>query len=215
VYSEDELLPLSGLQHLVFCERQWALIHLEQQWEENRLTAEGRILHQRADSDTCELRDGVRTWRGVRIRSLQLGLAGRADVIEFHPQADGTMLPFPIEYKRGCAKSDVSDVVQLCAQAMCLEEMLGHSIAEGALFYGSNRRRVPVAFDPSLRATTASLARRMHELFSSGRTPAAVYEPKCDRCSLVEICLPHSAARGKSASQFVRRSLRLCRQDPG
>jgi CRISPR-associated exonuclease Cas4 len=213
VFSEDELLPLSGLQHLVFCERQWALIHLEQQWGENRLTAEGRILHERADSDTCELRDGVRIWRGVRIRSLQLGLAGRADVVEFHPQSDGTAGPFPVEYKRGRLKSDVSDLVQLCAQAMCLEEMLAQPVPAGALFYGRNRRRLAVTFDESLRATTVSIAQRMHDLFRSGHTPSAVYQPKCDRCSLLEICLPGSAARGKSASQFVRRCTRLCRQD--
>lgn len=213
VYSEDDLLPLSGLQHMVFCERQWALIHLEQQWDENRLTAEGRLLHERADSNTCELREGVRIWRGVRLRSLQLGLAGRADVVEFHPKPDGSLRPFPVEYKHGRAKSDVSDLVQLCAQAICLEEMMGYPIPEGALFYGKNRRRTSVPFDAGLRITTESLARRMHELFDSRQTPSALYEPKCDRCSLLGICLPSSAARHKSASQFVRRNVRLCRDN--
>jgi CRISPR-associated exonuclease Cas4 len=214
VYSEDDLLPLSGLQHLVFCERQWALIHIEQQWDENRLTAEGRLLHERTDSDTCELREGVRIWRGVRVRSLRLGLAGRADAVEFHPRPDKSLRPFPVEYKHGRAKADVSDLVQLCAQAICLEETMGQPVPEGALFYGKNRRRTPVVFDAELRATTESLARRMHELYDSGGTPEAVYEPKCDRCSLLEICLPGTAARGKSASQFVRGNLRLSREDP-
>jgi CRISPR-associated exonuclease Cas4 len=213
-YSEDDLLPLSGLQHMVFCERQWALIHLEQQWGENRLTAEGRLLHQRADSDTCELREGVRIWRGVRVRSLRLGLAGRADVVEFRRQPDGSMRPLPVEYKHGRAKADASDVVQLCAQAICLEEMMEQPVPEGALFYGKNRRRTPVLFDIELRTTTESLARHMHELYDSGQTPPAIHEPKCDRCSLLEICLPGTAARGKSASQFVRRNLRLSREEP-
>ena len=186
---------------------------MEQKWLENRLTVEGRILHERADSDICELRNGVRIWRGVRIRSLRLGLAGRADVVEFHPQSDGTVRPLPVEYKRGRLKSDVSDLVQLCAQAMCLEEMLALPVPEGALFYGRNRRRTIVEFDESLRATTVSISQRIHDLFTSGHTPSAAYQPKCDRCSLLEICLPGSAARGKSASQFVRRSTRLCRQD--
>ncbi len=199
---------------MVFCERQWALIHLEQQWDENRLTAEGRLLHKRADSDSCEFRDGVRIWRGVRVRSLRLGLAGRADVVEFHPQPGGALRPFPVEYKHGRAKTDVSDLVQLCAQAICLEEMMEQPVPEGALFYGKNRRRTPVAFDAELRATTESLARQMHKLFDSCQTPPAIYEPKCERCSLVEICLPSSAARGKSASQFVRRNMRLNREDP-
>jgi CRISPR-associated exonuclease Cas4 len=214
-YSEDDLLPLSGLQHMVFCERQWALIHIEQQWDENRLTAEGRLLHERADSNTCELREGVRIWRGVYIRSLQLGLAGRADVIEFHPQPDGVLRPFPVEYKHGRAKCDLSDVVQLCAQALCLEEMLGQPVPGGALFYGKVRRRTSVLFDTELRNTTESLARRMHELFDRSQTPPAVYAPKCERCSLLNICLPGSAARGRSASQFVKRSVRRCREDNG
>jgi CRISPR-associated exonuclease Cas4 len=196
MYSEDELLPISGLQHLVFCERQWALIHLEQQWEENRLTAEGRLMHDAAHQAGCESRPGVTVCRGLALRSLRLGLSGQADVVEFRSGQ-----PFPVEYKRGKPKSDISDCVQLCAQALCLEEMLGLAIPEGALFYGTTRRRLDVRFDDSLREQVERLALRMHELYDKKETPEANYEPKCHNCSLFDVCLPE---RRRDASRYLK-----------
>jgi len=136
MYSESDLLPLSGLQHLVYCERQWALIHIEQQWAENRLTAEGRQMHDRAHEQHEEWREGIRISRGLAVRSLRLGLSGKVDVVEFHPQVGGLSQPFPIEYKHGRPKPDRCDEVQLCAQALCLQEMLGVEVPRGAIFYG-------------------------------------------------------------------------------
>ena len=172
MYSDDDLLPLSGLQHLMFCERQWGLIHIEQIWEENRLTAEGRVLHERTHQPGSDNRPGIRTARGLRLHSLRLGLIGQADVVEFRraesgvalPETDGFWRPFPVEYKRGRPKKNACDEVQLCAQALCLEEMFTCQISEGSLFYGEPRRRRPVVFSVALRTRTESLAARMHEL---------------------------------------------------
>jgi CRISPR-associated exonuclease Cas4 len=202
MYSESDLLPLSALQHLAFCERQWGLIHLEQQWNENHLTAEGRLLHENADSETTEIRDGVRTCRGLRIRSLRYGIAGRADVVEF-----GAAGPRPVEYKRGKPKASDIDEVQLCAQALCLEEMLGVSIAEGSLFYGEPRRRTAVVFDQPLRARVESLIERLHELTRAGITPLPVFAPKCKSCSLLQVCEP-KVTGSKSAKQYMKHALR-------
>jgi CRISPR-associated exonuclease Cas4 len=200
MYSEDDLLPLSGLQHLMFCERQWALIHLEQQWEENRLTAEGRLLHETAHNSGVESRGEVRIVRGLSLRSLRLGLAGQADVVEFRGKK-----PFPVEYKRGKPKSDRSDEIQLCAQALCLEEMLAVSVPQGALFYGTTRRRIDVPCDGQLRKLVEELAERMHELYRQGKTPEASYAPRCEQCSLIEVCLPR---RKRDANRYLRDSLR-------
>ncbi|MDR3723461.1 MAG: CRISPR-associated protein Cas4 [Terracidiphilus sp.] len=206
MYGEDDLLPLSGLQHLMFCERQWALIHLEQQWEENRLTAEGRLLHEAAHTAGTESRGPVRIARGLALRSLRLGLAGQADVVEFHGHD-----PFPVEYKRGKPKSNRCDEIQLCAQALCLEEMLAVSIPAGALFYGTTRRRTDVAFDAALRTLVEDLAGRMHTLYRLGKTPEAVYAPRCEQCSLMELCLPR---RTRSASRYLRDRLRQAMEEP-
>lgn len=219
-FAEDDLLPLSGLQHLVFCERQWGLIHIEQQWEENRLTAEGRVLHERVHDAGSEGRPSAVIARGLHLQSLRLGLAGQADVVEFH-QADGGAegvvrlrnregwwRPFPVEYKRGKPKADSCDDVQLCAQAMCLEEMSGAVIRAGALFYGTNRRRTEVRMDDALRGRTEELARRMHQLYSAGTTPPAVYAKKCDRCSLYERCLPRTISKRSSVQRYLARVLR-------
>jgi CRISPR-associated exonuclease Cas4 len=215
MYSEDDLLPLSGLQHLIFCERQWALIHIEQIWEENRLTAEGRVLHERTHQAGSESRPGVRTARGLRLHSLRLGLVGHADVVEFRraesgvalPDSDGFWHPFPVEYKRGRPKKDACDEVQLCAQALCLEEMFICQISEGSLFYGEPRRRHPVVFSPALRAKTESLAARMQELYRAGMTPLAGYEPKCDGCSLTARCMPRLLAKPPSVARYLARAL--------
>lgn len=207
MYSEDDLLPLSGLQHLTFCERQWALIHLEQQWVENRLTAEGRMMHERAHEQKEEWREGMRVSRGLAMRSVRLGLIGMADVVEFRPQLQGPPCPYPIEYKRGRPKPDRCDEVQLCAQALCLEEMVGVDVPAGAIFYGQPRRRTEVSFDGSLRAETEALAERMHALYAARATPLAQYAPKCDHCSLLEICLPATAGEGRLVAQYLKNAL--------
>lgn len=204
MYAEDDLLPLSGLQHLAFCERQWGLIHIEQQWEDNRLTAEGRVLHEKADSGTGETRAGMRITRGLALRSLRLGLTGKADVVEF-PLDGGA--PMPVEYKRGRPKGDDCDEVQLCAQALCLEEQLGVEVPRGALFYATPARRTMIDFTAELRARTESLCARMHELYREGRTPGAIFEPKCRSCSLYAVCEPKCMERQRSARAYFQRSL--------
>ena len=204
-YSEDQLLPLSALQHYIFCPRQCALIHLEQGWAENRLTAEGRILHERVHEAGDESRGDVRIARGVRLKSLQLGLTGVADVVEFHRRAQGEpWQPFPVEYKRGKPKADRCDEVQLCAQALCLEEMLDAEIPEGALFYGKTRRRAGVRFDAPLRELVERTAAGVHALFESGVTPAPTDEKaKCARCSLQDLCMPNVAATSRTVASYL------------
>jgi CRISPR-associated exonuclease Cas4 len=204
MFSEDELLPISALQHLLFCERQCALIHIECVWDENRLTAEGRILHEKVHTEGDEKRKDVKITRGLRLRSLRLGLAGIADFVEFHKDSiTKKWLPFPVEYKRGKPKTEKCDAVQLCAQVLCLEEMLDVAIPRGALFYGQTRRREDVVFDEALRRLTEQTAEKLHLLFDNGITPNAIYEKKCDSCSLVGLCLPKIAGRGKSAKRFL------------
>ena len=210
MFAEDDLLPLSALQHLLFCERQCALIHLEQIWVENPLTAEGRHLHAQADSGIQESRGDLRIARALPLRSLRLGLSGRSDVVELHRTAEGTWRPFPVEYKRGRPKSHRADEVQLCAQALCLEEMLGVDVPAGALFYGQTRHRLDVALDAELRRLTEDTAARLHRLIASGITPAPVREPKCDQCSLLPVCMP--AAPAGSARQYLDRCLRAAQR---
>ncbi|MCF3652541.1 CRISPR-associated protein Cas4 [Synoicihabitans lomoniglobus] len=201
-YAETDLLPISALQHLLFCPRQCALIHNEQLWADNHLTAQGQVLHERAHTPKHESRPGVRITRSLYLSSRVLGLRGIADIIEFH--RDGTIIP--VEYKRGKPKSNDCDRIQLCAQAMCLEEMRQSTIPAGALYYGQRRRRTEVVFDDSLRARTTEAARELHQLIRSRRTPAAVREPKCDACSLIDLCLPDALAhQSDTTSWFVRR----------
>src|SRR3989304_7421578 len=190
MYTEDELIQLSALQHLVFCERQCALIHIEQLWNENLFTAEGRIMHDKVDTQNRESRGNVRIEYGVPIRSLRLGLIGKADVVEFHRMDDGTGMPFPVEYKRGKPKMDDCDKVQLCAQAICLEEMLNVEIKKGALYYGRTRRREDVVFDEKLWRGTGEGAGKKQDLIESGTTPKPEYSKKCKKCSLYELCMP-------------------------
>ncbi|MDR3703527.1 MAG: CRISPR-associated protein Cas4 [Candidatus Sulfopaludibacter sp.] len=211
VFDEDDLLPLSGLQHLVFCERQWGLIHIEQMWTENRLTAEGRALHERAHEAGSESRPGRRIARGLRLHSLRLGLSGEADVVEFHEAAGGVVLsgeegrwqPFPVEYKRGRPKVGGCDRVQLCAQALCLEEMFAVPVLAGALYYGTPRRRQEVPFTAQLRRETEALAARMHELYRSRRTPFAEYSARCEKCSLLATCLPKSLGKSGKVERYL------------
>lgn len=204
MYTNDELLQLSALQHLVFCERQCALIHLESQWNENYLTALGRAMHEKkVDVPSLETRRDLKIEYGMPLRSLRLGLSGKADVVEFHKQSNGAWIPFPVEHKLGKPKVDDSDKVQLCAQALCLEEMLNAAVPAGAIFYGRPRRRQEVVFDGELRRKTEMVAARLHSLISSGKTPMAVYEPKCDSCSLFDLCLPKLSIRSGSAQNYV------------
>jgi CRISPR-associated exonuclease Cas4 len=226
MYDEDELLPLSALQHLVFCERRAALIYIERVWADNPLTVEGSHLHERADTGESESRGDVRIARSLPLRCLRLGLSGKSDIVEFHriagedadpttgsevPGLSGLWHPFPVEYKRGKPKLHRADEVQLCAQALCLEEMLGVAVPAGALFYGQTRRRLDVRFDPDLRSTTEEAAERMHRLIASGQTPPPVREPKCDQCSLIDLCLPDAPAH--SAQGYISRFLVQASED--
>ncbi len=199
-YQEDDYIMLSALQHYLYCPRQCALIHLELQWAENRYTAEGKVLHERADSGRAERRGDVRIVRSLPLCSSRLGLSGQADVVEFHDNGQ----VFPVEYKRGRPKSDRCDEVQLCAQALCLEEMLNVNIAAGALFYGQKQRRKEIAFDAELRELTEAICQKVHTLLESGKTPTAEYSAKCDQCSLLSICLPKSCRTQSAASRYVR-----------
>ncbi|HDH53409.1 MAG TPA: CRISPR-associated protein Cas4 [Nitrospirae bacterium] len=201
-YTEDNLLPLSALQHLLFCERQCALIHIEQAWSENLFTAEGRIMHDRVDTAKHETRRNIRTEFGVPLRSLRLGLIGKADAVEFHKQGN-TWHPFPVEYKRGKPKHDNCDKVQLCAQAVCLEEMLNVEIDHGALFYGKTRRRQDVEFDRDLRMETEETSRKLHQLITSGITVKPDYSKKCKSCSLVKLCMPEVCSKNNKASRYL------------
>jgi CRISPR-associated exonuclease Cas4 len=204
VYPESDLIPLSALQHYLVCPRQCALIHVEQQWAENRLTAEGRLQHERVDDGGWEKRRGVKRVFSLQLRSLRLGLVGKADVVEFHRGGDGQWTPYPVEHKRGRRKRENWDRVQLCAQALCLEEMLGAVVPEGALFYGKERRREVVALDAGLRAETEAAASAVHTLLADGRTPPAEYAKKCERCSLVGLCLPRkTGARSRSVARYL------------
>jgi CRISPR-associated exonuclease Cas4 len=189
-YDESQLLPISALQHLLFCERQCALIHIEQVWSENLFTAEGNLLHERAHDGPNESRPGVRIIRGLPVRSLELGLSGQCDVVEFHTQSQGEELILPVEYKRGKPKNHRADEVQLCAQALCLEEMFGRKIAQGALYYGERRRRTEIILNQPLRTLTREAAARLRVLIDSGRTPSAVKDKRCESCSLREPCMP-------------------------
>jgi CRISPR-associated exonuclease Cas4 len=204
--AEDRLAPISALQHLVFCPRQCALIHLEGAWAENVLTAEGRLLHERADEAPGETRPGLRIARGVQLASRRLGLVGRADVVELRGGRGKPLRACPVEYKRGAPKVHDADRVQLCAQALCLEEMLGVTVAEGAIFYGRPRRRETVAMDAALRARTEAAAADLHALLRSGRTPPPKAGPWCGSCSLEGACLPN-AVGGRSAAAWLARQL--------
>lgn len=218
--KEDELLPLSGIQHIAFCERQWALIHIEKQWEENKRTVEGQHLHQRVDDpEFLETRRDLLTLRALPLASYRLGLYGVADAVEFVGTDDekkgvivqghtGYWRPYPVEYKRGKPKVDERDEVQLCAQAMSLEEMLNTSIECGYLFYGETRHREKVIMTRELREVTQHLARRMHELYHSQTTPPAMHKKNCRSCSLVNICLPNLTAKKLSSEKYIEKQLK-------
>ncbi|MBK8908511.1 MAG: CRISPR-associated protein Cas4 [Rhodospirillales bacterium] len=203
--AEDDLIPLSALQHYLFCPRQCALIHVEQQWEENLYTAEGRILHRKTEVQDALSRGDDRIVHGMAIRSFALGVAGIADVVELR-RAGGALQPFPVEYKRGRPKVHRADEVQLCAQALCLEEMFEVRIAEGALFYGKTRRRKTVPLDEDLRTLTRQVAAATRAMIASGRTPPPIYDKKrCDTCSMLGICRPQRLSRHSSVGAWLAR----------
>jgi CRISPR-associated exonuclease Cas4 len=188
----DDFVPLSGLQHLVYCERQAALIHVERVWEEDASTAAGRILHERTDLPGSDFRRGAKIVRGMALRSDRLGIIGRADAVELRedPLAPLGVRPFPVEFKRGRIKNLLADRVQLCAQAVCLEERFRTNVSEGALFYGASHRRVAVLFNEELRTATWRAAARLQKLIRNWIVPPPEPGPKCRRCSLREICQP-------------------------
>jgi len=208
MYFNDDFLQLSALQHFLFCQRQCALIHIEQVWEENLFTAEGRVMHEKAHEEQFETKGGVRIERGMPLRSEKLGLNGKADIVEFHRSENGKKLePFPVEYKRGKPKENNCDKVQLCAQSICLEEMLGCSISNGAIFYGKTHRRLDVEFTEELRKETIEAAAKVHELIKEGETPKALYSRRCGMCSIISVCMPKAMERKKSVTDYLMQSI--------
>lgn len=212
---EEEYLQLSGLQHFVFCRRQWALIHIENQWNENLRTVEGTLFHSRAhDEQQRERRGDTLILRGLPIVSHSLGLSGQCDVVEFHASPNGISLrreeglwiPFPVEYKKGTPKENSADELQLCAQAICLEEMLCCTIPEGALFYGEPRRRTTVTFTEELREKVRQSAEEMHQMFQCGYTPKVKPTKSCNACSLKELCLP-ALMRKKKVAEYLKAAM--------
>lgn len=206
---------LSGIQHFAFCPRQWALIHIEQQWEENYFTVMGNIMHENAhDRDFVEKRKNIVITRGMPVFSRTLGVRGDCDIVEFRPDKagiplkgrEGTYQPVPVEYKRGKPKEHDADVLQLCAQAMCLEEMLVCTVPKGFLYYGETRRRLEVLFEEALRKRVKECFLKMHELYEKGHTPKVRTSKACKACSLSELCIP-KLNKNISAKDYLERSL--------
>jgi len=182
MYHEDDYIQLSSLQHYMFCPRQCGLIHVAGLWEENRFTARGRVLHERVDSGEEETRGEAHVVRSLNLYSRVHGISGRADVVEFRDER-GVIVPYPVEYKSGKPKPDARDLVQLCAQALCLEEMLDIAIPEAALFYGKTRHRLKVNITEELRETTIQAIIAVHDMVKTCTVPGASYMKKCESCS--------------------------------
>ena len=215
MYQEDDYLMLSGLQHFAYCRRQWALIHIEQQWAENERTTDGHLFHTVAhNKDRIEKRGDLLITRGLHIKSARLGMSGICDVVEFHKSEQGVPLfsfeglwePYPIEYKKGLPKTDEADELQLCGQAICLEEMLMCHIPCGSLFYGESHRRKGVEFTDALRTRVYDIAEEMHDLWKKGYTPKVKPHKGCNACSLKEICVPR-LGKAKSVTAYIKESL--------
>lgn len=214
-WADEDLLQLSGLQHFAFCRRQWALIHIEKLWKDNLRTVEGGLFHDRAhDGQQRERRGDLLILRGLPVCSRTLGVSGACDVTEFHADPNGVPLqgeegvwqPYPVEYKRGAPKEHDADKLQLCAQAICLEEMLCCAISEGALYYGETRRRTVVPFTDELRQAVRDNLAEMHRLYSRGSTPQVRQSKACNACSLKELCLPGLKKKG-TVSEYLRRAM--------
>lgn len=210
-FEEEDFLQLSGLQHFAFCRRQWALIHVENQWTENYRTVDGQLLHEHVhDQELRESRGDLLIVRGLAIHSARLGVSGQCDAVEFLRDPggvplrgrEGLWLPYPVEYKRGRPKEHNADELQLCAQAMCLEEMLCCAVPEGALYYGEPRRRTVVAFTPDLRGQVRDNLEEMHQLYQKHYTPKVKPSKSCNACSLKEQCLP-TLMRRKKVSDYL------------
>ena len=210
MFEEEDLLPLSALQHLVFCERRCALIHVECQWANNPATVVGTLAHSNVDEGAprVESRGSLRIARGLPLRSLRLGLSGKADAVEFRrgrgTDAGNEWDAYPIEYKSGRLRHERCYEVQVCAQAVCLEEMLGRPVPRGALFYGKSQKRIEVEFEQELRSETERAAARLHELVRRRVTPHAEPGPKCSYCSLLPVCLPRARERGRATAYMHR-----------
>jgi CRISPR-associated exonuclease Cas4 len=205
-FTEDQFLPLSALQHWLFCPRQCGLIHLEQAWAENKFTAEGQVLHRKAHDGADETKAGVRITRSLSVCSYELGISGQCDIVEFHTSGE----VIPVEYKRGKPKTHRADEVQLCAQAMCLEEMLKLPVSVGFLYYGEKRRRTVVEFDATLRNLVTKNSMELHAMMGSRITPEAVYEARrCDSCSLINLCQPKAMRFKRGAQAWFYSSIKF------
>jgi CRISPR-associated exonuclease Cas4 len=216
MYDEDDLVPISGLQHLLYCERQFALIHVEQLWEDNRFTAEGDVLHERVDVEHHESRKLFRQEYGMAVRSLEAGVIGKCDLVELYLKPEGGVAEaIPVEFKRGKDKESDCDRVQLCAQALCLEEMFGIEVARGSFYYLGSHRRTEVELSADLRRTTMGAIERARELLEAGETPPATYErSRCDRCSLMDICMPAVAGDGgRRVNKYLRAEIAAMRRE--
>lgn len=212
IYKDEDKVPISAITHLAFCPRRCALVHIEGLWAENCLTSEGDVLHERAHSGAEGKRDEIITARSLRIHSAHLGISGITDVIEFHQDDAGVPIfghrgkwrPCPVEYKRGAAKNERPYQIQLCAQAMCLEEMYNTKVTFGHLYIGVEHKREVVHFDDSLRSETMALCSELHKLFDLSKTPSADYSEKCRSCSLMEMCRPREMSRSSSARCWIQ-----------
>lgn len=201
--SDKRLILLSALQHYAFCPRQCALIHNEQAWAENYLTAQGKLLHERVDGGEPETRQGTRFERSVRVLSNTLGISGVLDMVEVSKNGD----MHPVEYKHGKPKPTDMDKIQLCSQAMCLEEMTGRTVASGSLWYGKTRHRLAVVFDDELRAKTLATIDSVRTILQSGQTPLPIYDKRCKACSLMDICEPKVFGKDKSVGYVAEISI--------
>lgn len=218
MYTDDQLLPLSAVGQYLYCPRRFALLNIEQQWDDNYFTVEGKILHEKADSGVRESRGTTRIIRSIRLRSYKLGVTGIADVVEFHrsasdeigislPKVDGRWCPFPVEYKRGAAMNQDGYKAQLCLQALCLEEMMDVPVPAGALFLGEKQGRVKIEFTSELRAQVVNACHAMQRLFASGLTPPPTFGKWCASCSIVELCRPKLIAATRSARAWLEQAV--------
>lgn len=232
MFTEDDFLPISLLQHLLFCPRRAALVHIEGIWSDNIFTALGQNMHERVHTTEVESRKDLRVTRGLLLRSFTLGVTGKADVVEFHRldaiESDslsvdlgviklkgvgGLWRAYPVEYKSGHLRHEVGYEIQLCAQAICLEEMLGTHIPAGSIYYGKTGRRLDLVFDSELRLATETACRQLHSVLNSGETPPAKYEPKCAKCSLLDFCLPKAVGKNRSVKSYMDRIVGPNEQD--
>lgn len=221
MYDEEELVSISLLQHYTFCKRRAALIGIEQHWDENAATIDGEIMHERAHSESAENRRDLKIRMSLRLHSFALGLSGTSDIVEFHrsadsgiviPGAEGLWVPYPVEYKRGSTHEELPYMIQLCAQSMCLEEMLKTQIDMGAIYWGESRRRQEITFDYCLREQTVETAESVHKFLAEGKTPPPRYDKKCKGCSLYNICMPKAIKR-IDANQYFESF--FCESDEG